>query len=144
MILSRRSFLKVAGLSAVAVAGASMFTGCNVNNFFSTGVVYSAKKGEGIDEALIKKLNENKFANAVPGHSDLYSNDDAKCKSTVQNQLNGAQLLSDIPGAKDVEVDTATITFKLNEKGEKVVENGKQVYVISAVLKKKTSTSTNG
>lgn len=27
MILSRRSFLKVAGLSAVAVAGASMFTG---------------------------------------------------------------------------------------------------------------------
>ena len=45
MILSRRSFLKVAGLSAVAVAGASMFTGCNVNNLFSTGVVYSAKVG---------------------------------------------------------------------------------------------------
>lgn len=45
MILSRRSFLKVAGLSAVAVAGASMFTGCNVNNLFSTGVVYSGKEG---------------------------------------------------------------------------------------------------
>lgn len=144
MILSRRSFLKVAGLSAVAVAGASMFTGCGVNNLFSTGVVYSGKEGEGIDKALIKALNESKFANAVPGHSDLYSGDDAKCKSAVQNQLNGAQLLSDIPGAKNVEVDTATITFKLNEKGEKVVENGKQVYVISAVLKKKTSTSTNG
>ena len=141
MILSRRSFLKVAGLSAVAVAGASMFTGCNVNNLFSTGVVYS---GEGIDPNLIKMLNENKFANAVPGHSDLYSNNDAKCKSAVQNQLNGAQLLSDIPGAKNVEVDTATITFKLNEEGERVVENGKQVYVISAVLKTKTSTSTNG
>lgn len=144
MILSRRSFLKVAGLSAVAVAGASMFTGCNVNNLFSTGVVYSAEKDSGIDEDLIKKLNENKFANAVPGHSDLYSNNDAKCKSAVQNQLNGAQLLSDIPGANAVEVDTATITFKLNEEGKKVVENGKQVYVISAVLKKKTSTSTNG
>ena len=141
MILSRRSFLKVAGLSAVAVAGASMFTGCNVNNLFSTGVVYS---GDNIDPDLIKKLNENKFANAVPGHSDLYSNNDAKCKSAVQNQLNGAQLLSDIPGAKNVEVDTATITFKLNEEGERVVENGKQVYVISAVLKTKTSTSTNG
>lgn len=141
MILSRRSFLKVAGLSAVAVAGASMFTGCNVNNLFSTGVVYS---GEDIDPNLIKMLNENKFANAVPGHSDLYSNNDAKCKSAVQNQLNGAQLLSDIPGAKNVEVDTATITFKLNEEGERVVENGKQVYVISAVLKTKTSTSTNG
>lgn len=141
MILSRRSFLKVAGLSAVAVAGASMFTGCNVNNLFSTGVVYS---GDNIDPDLIKMLNENKFANAVPGHSDLYSNNDAKCKSAVQNQLNGAQLLSDIPGAKNVEVDTATITFKLNEEGERVVENGKQVYVISAVLKTKTSTSTNG
>ena len=105
MILSRRSFLKVAGLSAVAVAGASMFTGCNVNNLFSTGVVYSAKPGEGISDDLIKKLNENKFANAVPGHSDLYSNNEGKCKSAVQNQLNGAQLLSDIPGAKDVEVE---------------------------------------
>ena len=31
MILSRRSFLKVAGLSAVAVASASMFTGCGSN-----------------------------------------------------------------------------------------------------------------
>ncbi len=143
MILSRRSFLKVAGLSAVAVAGASMFTGCNVNNLFSTGVVYSAEEGSGIDKALIQKLNENKFANAVPGHSDLYSNNDAKCKSAVQNQLNGAQLLSDIPGARDVEVDTATITYKRNDKGEIVKENGKEVYVISAVLKKKT-TSTNG
>ena len=28
MILSRRSFLKMAGLTVVAAAGASMFTGC--------------------------------------------------------------------------------------------------------------------
>ena len=143
MILSRRSFLKVAGLSAVAVAGASMFTGCGVNNLFSTGVVYSAKPGEGISDDLIKKLNENKYANAVPGHSDLYSGDKDKCKSAVQNQLNGAQLLSSIPGAKDVEVDTAAIDYKRNDKGEIVKENGKEVYVIKAVLKKKT-TSTNG
>lgn len=84
MILSRRSFLKVAGLSAVAVAGASMFTGCNANNLFTTGVVYSAKDDSGIDKELIKKLNENKFANAVPGHSDLYSGNEGKCKSAVQ------------------------------------------------------------
>lgn len=143
MILSRRSFLKVAGLSAVAVAGASMFTGCNANNLFTTGVVYSAKDGSGIDKELIKKLNENKFANAVPGHSNLYSNDPDKCKKAVQNQLNGAQLLSNIPGAKDVEVESAALSEKTNEKGEKVFENGKQVYIIKAVLKKKT-TSTNG
>lgn len=135
MILSRRSFLKVAGLSAVAVAGASMFTGCNVNNLFSTGVVYSAKKGEGIGADLIEKLNKSNFANAVPGHSDLYSNPD-ECKKAVQKQLNGANLLSNIPGAKNVKVESAALSEKTNEKGEKVVENGKQVYVIKAVLVK--------
>lgn len=136
MILSRRSFLKFAGLSAVAVAGASMFTGCNVNNLFSTGVVYSAKEGSGIDKALIQKLNENKFANAVPGHSDLYSGDPDKCKKAVQNQLNGAQLLSDIPGAKDVEVESANIGFALDKDGKET-----STYVINAVLVKKKSNS---
>lgn len=142
MILSRRSFLKVAGLSAVAVAGASMFTGCNVNNLFSTGVVYSAKKGEDIDADLIEKLNKSNFANAVPGHSDLYSGKPNKCKEAVQNQLNGAAKLN-VEAAKNVEVDSATIDYKRNDKGEIVKENGKEVYVIKAVLKKKT-TSTNG
>ena len=113
-----------------------MFTGCNVNNLFSTGVVYSGKEGENIDSDLIKKLNENKFANAVPGHSDLYSNNPTKCKEAVQNQLNGAQVLSNIPGAKNVKVESAELSEKTNEKGEKVVENGKQVYVIKAVLVK--------
>lgn len=138
MILSRRSFLKVAGLSAVAVAGASMFTGCNVNNLFSTGVVYSGKEGENIDSDLIKKLNENKFANAVPGHSDLYSNNPTKCKEAVQNQLNGAQVLSNIPGAKNVEVESTKIGFALDKDGKET-----STYVIKAVLVKKT-TSTNG
>ena len=138
MILSRRSLLKVAGLSAVAVAGASMFTGCNVNNLFSTGVVYSAKKGEDIDKALIQALNESKFANAVPGHSDLYSNNPTKCKEAVQNQLNGTNLLSNIPGAKNVEVESAKIGFALDKDGKET-----STYVIKAVLVKKT-TSTNG
>ena len=136
MILSRRSFLKVAGLSAVAVAGASMFTGCNVNNFFSTGVVYSAKAGSGITEDTINKLNESKYTNAVPGHSDLYSNAPDKCKKAVQNQLNGAQLLSDIPGAKDVEVESANIGFALDKDGKET-----STYVINAVLVKKKSNS---
>ena len=136
MILSRRSFLKVAGLSAVAVAGASMFTGCSFNNLFSTGVVYVAKDGEEISDDLIKKLNESNFANAVPGHSDLYSNNPTKCKEAVQNQLNGTNLLSNITGAKDVEVESAALS-------EKKDKNGKTVYFIKAVLVKKT-TSTNG
>ena len=138
MNISRRSFLKLAGLTTVAAASASMFTGCNVNNLFSTGVVYSGKEGENIDSDLIKKLNENKFANAVPGHSDLYSNNPTKCKEAVQNQLNGAQVLSNIPGAKNVEVESAKIGFALDKDGKET-----STYVIKAVLVKKT-TSTNG
>lgn len=139
MILSRRSFLKVAGLSAVAVAGASMFTGCNVNNFFSTGVVYSAKECSGITKDTITKLNENNSTKAVPGHSDLYS-DPNKCVSAVNNQLRGAAAMN-VEAAKGVEVDTAKIAFKKNDKGEIVKENGKEVYVIEAVLKKTESTN---
>ena len=131
MILSRRSFLKVAGLSAVAVAGASMFTGCSFNNLFSTGVVYS-KADEGISDELINALNKSPFANAVPGHSNLYSEPDA-CKKAVQNQLVGTNRLSPIEGLKDVEVKSAKLSVKTDE-------NGKQVYFIEAVLKKKTTT----
>lgn len=137
MILSRRSFLKVAGLSAVAVAGASMFTGCNVNNFFSTGVVYSAKEGSGITKDTITKLNENNSTKAVPGHSDLYG-DPNKCVSAVNNQLRGAAAMN-VEAAKGVEVESAALSEKTNEKGEKVFENGKQVYIIKAVLKKSTT-----
>ena len=143
MILSRRSFLKVAGLSAVAVAGASMFTGCSFNNLFSTGVVYSAKEGkegEGIDD-VINALNKSPFANAVPGHSDLYSKNPTKCKEAVQNQLNGTKVLSKIDGLNDVEVERAELSEKKDENGKNVVENGKQVYIIKAVLKKKKATT---
>ena len=111
-----------------------MFTGCNANNLFSTGVVYSAKVGSGITEETIKKLNENNSTKAVPGHSDLYS-DPNKCVSAVNNQLRGAAALN-VEAAKGVEVDTAKIAYKKNEKGEIVKENGKEVYVIEAVLKK--------
>ena len=135
MTLSRRSFLKMAGLTVVAAASASMFTGCGVNNLFSTGVVYSAKEGSGITEDTIKKLNENNSTKAVPGHSSLYSGDNAKCVSAVNNQLRGAAALN-VEAAKGVEVDTAKIAYKKNDKREIVKENGKEVYVIEAVLKK--------
>lgn len=143
MILSRRSFLKVAGLSAVAVAGASMFTGCGFNNLFTTEVHYSAKAGETGLDAIVKSLNESNIANAVPGHSDLYSSP-AKCKSAVETQLSGTQILSSIKDLNTVEVDDSTkLSEKKDKDGNLVKKNGKQVYVIEAVLKKKT-TSTNG
>lgn len=58
MILSRRSFLKVAGLSAVAVASASMFTGCGSLKPVTIVYIY-----EGNDEKVketVKKLNADK------------------------------------------------------------------------------------
>ena len=59
MILSRRSFLKVAGLSAVAVAGASMFTGCGNNNLLTTPVEYVAGDAKKVTEEIVNVL-ENK------------------------------------------------------------------------------------
>ena len=43
MILSRRSFLKMAGLTVVAAAGASMFTGCGA--FSTTPIELVAQTG---------------------------------------------------------------------------------------------------
>lgn len=134
MILSRRSFLKVAGLSAVAVAGASMFTGCNVNNLFSTGVVYSGKEGENIDSDLIKKLNENKTANAILGHSDLH-HDATERANKINAQLITAAKFG-LKEAEGLEVASSDIVKKTDKDGKDVIENGKQVYIIKAVLKK--------
>ena len=134
MILSRRSFLKVAGLSAVAVAGASMFTGCSVNNLISTGVVYSAQDGSGITEDVIKKLNENKTANAILGHSDLH-HDATERANKINAQLITAAKFG-LKEAEGLEVASSDIVKKTDKDGKDVIENGKQVYIIKAVLKK--------
>ena len=127
MILSRRSFLKVAGLSAVAVAGASMFTGCSITSLFMTPVVYSCTDGT-VDEGTLKKLNENNTTKGVPGGSNYYSNKD-NCKKAVENQLRGAVKM----GVKEADgIKVVAESTKLAEKQE----NGKTVYYISAVVTK--------
>ena len=125
MILSRRSFLKVAGLSAVAVASASMFTGCG-NNFLTTPVkYYAAKDVTGLDD-IIKKLNDSSLANSVLCTYSDY--DRQKCLNAVKNQLNGTKLLACIEGLKDVEVDDAYLSSE--------TKDGKTIYFIAAYLKK--------
>ena len=125
MILSRRSFLKVAGLSAVAVAGASMFTGCS-NNFLTTPVkYYPAKDVTGLDD-IIKKLNDSSLANSVLGTYSDY--DSQKCLDAVKNQLNGTKVLSSIEGLKEVEVVKAHLDCE--------TKDGKTIYFIAAYLKK--------
>ena len=60
MILSRRSFLKLAGLTTVAAAGASMFTGCGA--FSTTPIkVVAAKDSTKEFQAAVAELNKKKL-----------------------------------------------------------------------------------
>ena len=79
MILSRRSFLKLAGLTTVAAASASMFTGCGA--FSTTPIkVVAAKNSTKEFQAAVTKLNEKKLvvwpadANGAYLNSFLMSN----------------------------------------------------------------------
>ena len=56
MTLSRRSFLKMAGLTTVAVAGASMFTGC--------GSLTTPVKYEGTPADVVTELNKSQYTTA--------------------------------------------------------------------------------
>lgn len=60
MNISRRSFLKMAGLTVVAAAGASMFTGCGA--FSTTPIKVVAAKDSTVEfQAAVTKLNEKKL-----------------------------------------------------------------------------------
>lgn len=123
MILSRRSFLKVAGLSAVAVAGASMFTGCNANNFFTTPVKYVAGDAAKVTIDAVAALNKNNAATSVLGHSDLHN-------TYMENEKKYFnKLISDlkITGVKVKDVEMVT------EKDE----NGKDYWCLKVTLIKK-------
>ena len=59
MILSRRSFLKMAGLTVVAAAGASMFTGCGA--FSTTPIKLVAETGSTTEFSNhVAEVNKNK------------------------------------------------------------------------------------
>lgn len=108
MILSRRSFLKVAGLSAVAVAGASMFTGCNANNFFTTPVEYVAGDAEKVTTDAVAALNKNNAATSVLGHSDLHNTYMENEKKYFNKLITGLKYT-------DVEVKEVKMTKKLKD-----------------------------
>ena len=58
MILSRRSFLKLAGLTAVAAAGASMFTGCGAFSTTPITVVAAKVFYQGVLRTTVAELNK--------------------------------------------------------------------------------------
>ena len=122
MILSRRSFLKVAGLSAVAVASASMFTGCS-NNFLTTPVKYVAGDAEKVTTDAIAALNKNNAATSVLGHSDLHN-------SNMENEKKYFNAL--ITGLKytDVKVEKVEMTKEKDK-------NNKDYWCLKVTLIKK-------
>lgn len=120
MILSRRSFLKVAGLSAVAVAGASMFTGCNANNFFTTPVKFVADAANANDttvKAVVDALNKNKSATSILGGSDLHNKPDQD-KAYFTNLIGGLALTDKSTGYDKVEVKGTKLSESLNKEGK--------------------------
>lgn len=122
MILSRRSFLKVAGLSAVAVASASMFTGCS-NNFLTTPVKYVAGDAEKVTADAVAALNKNNAATSVLGHSDLHN-------SNMENEKKYFNAL--ITGLKytDVKVEKVEMTKEKDK-------NNKDYWCLKVTLIKK-------
>ena len=132
MILSRRSFLKVAGLSAVAVAGASMFTGCNANNFLTTPVEFVADTADADDDtvkAVVKALNDNKTLTSILGHSDLHNkpNQDTDYFTKQINRLAKAD--------KDTGYDKVVVVS--TEMGTKKDDKGNDYYCLKVTIGKK-------
>lgn len=132
MILSRRSFLKVAGLSAVAVAGASMFTGCNANNFLTTPVEFVADATDANDatvKAVVKALNKNNTVTSILGHSDLHNQKD-------QDKEYFTKQLSRLAKAdKDTGYDKVVVVS--TEMDKKKDEKGNEYYYVKVTIGKK-------
>ncbi len=135
MILSRRSFLKVAGLSAVAVAGASMFTGCNANNFLTTPVEFVADTADADDDtvkAVVKALNKNNTVTSILGHSDLHNQKD-------QDKEYFTKQLSRLAKAdKDTGYDKVVVVS--TEMGTKKDDKGNDYYCLKVTIGKKAET----
>ena len=136
MILSRRSFLKVAGLSAVAVASASMFTGCG-SNVFTTPVEFVADPVDETNDtvkAVVKALNDNKTATSILGHSDLHGekNQDKKHFTDLLDKL----AKSDAKAGKSTGYDKVVVVS--TEMSEKLNKDGKfDHYYVKVTIGKK-------
>jgi len=113
MNISRRSFLKVAGLTTVAVAGAAMFTGCGP----ITTIVYTCADdaSEEVHNA-VAALNKDKSKTV---YIALMSDKDY-AKSYVQNYVNSQPA---------VEIDEESTTFQIETEGD---NKGKLVICLKA------------
>lgn len=102
MILSRRSFLKLAGLTTVAAASASMFTGCGA--FSTTPIkVVAAKDSTKEFQAAVTKLNEKKLVVWPADANGAYLNSFLMSNLTANGLSNFAVEKAEYKTAKDAE-----------------------------------------
>ena len=105
MNISRRSFLKMAGLTTVAAAGAAMFTGCGLTTF--TPVKFVAGDPAEVTTTFI---NATKDLNVLLWPGDAYKNAD-KCKQNIARQMTDYYHI-DISGIEFVTVEYKEATEK--------------------------------
>lgn len=102
MILSRRSFLKLAGLTAVAAASASMFTGCGA--FSTTPIkVVAAKDSTKEFQAAVAELNKKKLVVWPADANGAYLNSFLMSKLAANGLSYFAVEKADYKTAKDTE-----------------------------------------
>jgi len=115
MNISRRSFLKLAGLTTVAAASASMFTGCG--SLKPVTIVYIYEGPDSTIQTKVENLNKDKTKTTyIPFMS---STDYAK--GFVSSYLKGTGLV--------VDTDEGKTTYKVATEGE---NKGKLVIYVKA------------
>ena len=122
MNISRRSFLKMAGLTVVAAAGTSMFTGCG--SLKPVTIVYIYEGNDDKIKETVKKLNADKSKTT---YIPLMSGTDY-AKGFVGSYLKGTGL--------DVDTAEGKTTYKIATDGE---NKGKLVIYV-----KPATASSNG
>lgn len=102
MILSRRSFLKLAGLTTVAAASASMFTGCGA--FSTTPIkVVAAKDSTKEFQAAVAELNKKKLVVWPADANGAYLNSFLMTNLAANGLSNFAVEKTEYKTAKDTE-----------------------------------------
>ena len=102
MILSRRSFLKLAGLTVVAAASASMFTGCGA--FSTTPIkVVAAKDSTKEFQAAVAELNKKKLVVWPADANGAYLNSFLMTNLTANGLSTFAVEKTEYKTAKDTE-----------------------------------------
>lgn len=102
MILSRRSFLKLAGLTTVAAASASMFTGCGA--FSTTPIkVVAAKDSTKEFQAAVAELNKKKLVVWPADANGAYLNSFLMTNLAANGLSNFAVEKAEYKTAKDTE-----------------------------------------